>query len=221
MFANLICCCIPCYYIHPCLTHTLLAWNKVRFCVIFFGLYHVITPFSSFLSASKPFRNPPAAFLFSNANLFLHKQKTKGSGREAETKCNFKAAEGGWHKAQQLRGCAHDWCPWGDDEFIQTEATQQSLIKRENSHARSILNANAMNCGCVCAGNSTWLQTVISGGVSGEGERMPLVFLLSSEHVALLTHWLTSNCSIQSPSHAGVKALDLLGCLLFLMQHKL
>lgn len=37
------------------------------------------------------------------------------------------------------------------------------------------------------------LQRVISGRVSGDDEWMPPVFLLSSEHVALITHWLTSD----------------------------
>lgn len=177
--------------------------------------------FPIFCLPSSLSKTPPAAFLLLIAKFVsAHKWKTKGSGGETETKCNFKAVEGGWHKTQQLRGCAHDWCPWGDDECIQTEATQRSLIKTErtHTHTHSILNANAINCGCVCAGKLMWLQ-VISGGVSGVGERMPPVFLLSSEHVALITHWLTSNTALQSaaltgsPSHVdchvAVKALSL------------
>lgn len=57
------------------------------------------------------------------------------------------------------------------------------------------------------------LQTDITGRVSGEAEGMLPVFLLSSEHVALVEHSLTSYCSIQlaaltvSPTHVTVNTL--------------
>lgn len=88
------------------------------------------------------------------------------------------------------------------------QGAHSNLIKRQltytHTHADThrFQNANALNCDWVPAGKSMQLQRVISGRVSGDDEWMPPVFLLSSEHVALITHWLTSDTvACCSPSH--------------------
>lgn len=138
---------------------------------------------------------------------FCVSERQKGSGRETEMKCNSQGVQGGRHKALQLRGCTHDWCPWGDDEFIQTEATQQSLIKTENTRAQY------PECKC----NKPVLVTQRDCRRSSVGEsperKSRCLQCFSSEHVALLMNWLTSKRSPKtaaltvSSSHIKVKAL--------------
>lgn len=101
--------------------------------------------------------------------------------------------------------------------------SRAQLEEREHTHAHSILNANAVDRRCVCAGNSTWLQTVFSESLwrgRVDTSVSPILWTCCS-HKSLVNVQHCSSVTTHTDCHIGMKAWDLFIYLFFfMMQYK-